>query len=258
MRKYNKINFKKVAIKILEKIKIMDPSDKQRIEREIKISKNVRHNNIIQQYCIIETVNTIYIISEYCSGGELFDYIISRKRLLENESCRIFHQLIAGVEYLHKQKIVHRDLKPENLLFDYKRELKIADFGLSSTYEKYLTTPCGSPCYAAPEMVIGKRYEGSGVDIWSCGIILYTMICGYLPFEDENQQKLFSKIARGNFSIPMYVSGACKDLMKNILNVDPTRRFTFKQIREHPWFRLGSNMITLYPGIHLTENKIPV
>ena len=207
-----------MAIKILEKIKILDPSDKKRIEKEINILKQLRHNNIVQQYCIIETTNTIYIITEYCSGGELFDYIISKKKLLESEACKIFQQIIAGVEYLHSMKVVHRDLKPENLLFDYKKDVKIADFGLSNYYpeDNLLSTPCGSPCYAAPEMVRGLKYHGSGVDIWSCGIVLFTMICGYLPFEDESQEKLFIKIAKGNFTIPNHVSPHCKDLLKSI------------------------------------------
>jgi 5'-AMP-activated protein kinase catalytic alpha subunit len=253
-----------VAIKILEKIKVLDPSDKKRIEKEINILKKLRHNNIIQQFCIIETSNTIYIVTEYCSGGELFDYIISKKKLQENEACKIFQQIIAGVEYLHKIEIVHRDLKPENLLFDHNKDIKIADFGLSNYYpkDKFLSTPCGSPCYAAPEMVRGFKYHGSGVDIWSCGIVLFTMVCGYLPFEDENQEKLFIKIAKGNFSIPSYISPQCKDLLKNILNTDPTKRLTFDKIKDHVWFKMGlsisSHNVFSSPGIYLNESIIPV
>jgi len=248
----------------LEKIKILDPSDKMRIEKEINILKQLRHNNIIQQYCIIETNNTIYIITEYCSGGELFDYIISKKKLLESEACKIFQQLIAGVEYIHSMGVVHRDLKPENLLFDYKRDVKIADLGLSNYYPPggLLSTPCGSPCYAAPEMVRGLKYHGAGVDIWSCGIVLYTMVCGYLPFEDDNQEKLFMKIAKGNFSIPSHVSPHCKDLMKSILNTDPSKRFNFSKIKEHTWFKMGFNITKFNifdsPGLSLKDFIIPV
>jgi len=143
------------------------------------------HNNLIQLYSIIETKTTIYLIMEYANGGELFDYIDQRKKLTEQEACKFFRQIISGIEYLHKLGISHRDLKPENLLLDHNKDIKIVDFGLSIIFNKseLLSTPCGSPCYAAPEMIQGLKYRGSNVDIWSCGIILYTMIVGYLPFE---------------------------------------------------------------------------
>ena len=133
---------------------------------------------------------------EYAQGGELFDYIVSNQRVKEPEACNFFNQIIAGVEYLHKLNIVHRDLKPENLLLTQDKNIKIVDFGLSNTYKtgETLKTACGSPCYAAPEMIAGKRYFGSQVDIWSCGVILYALICGYLPFEDPNTTNLYKKI----------------------------------------------------------------
>ena len=259
----HKITGEKVAIKIMSKAQIKDPSDKLRIEKEINIQKRLHHNCIIQQYCIIETKPNIYIITEYCSGGELFEYIVNKRKLYEVEACRIFQQLISGLEYLHKQRIVHRDLKPENLLFDNRHNLKIADFGLSNEYKGKLTTPCGSPCYAAPEMVTGKDYNGSSVDIWSSGIVLYTMVCGYLPFEDENQNLLFSKIAKGLFSLPSYLSASCKDLLKSILVTDPKKRFGFEQIKHHPWFLasnnvMGKNIFFNSPGLFIKEDVIPV
>ena len=259
----HKITNEKVAIKIMSKAQIKEPSDKLRIEKEINIQKRLHHNCIIQQYCIIETKSTIYIITEYCSGGELFEYIVNKRKLYEVEACRIFQQLISGLEYLHKQRIVHRDLKPENLLFDNKHNLKIADFGLSNEYKGKLSTPCGSPCYAAPEMVTGKEYNGSSVDIWSSGIVLYTMVCGYLPFEDENQNILFSKIAKGLFSLPSYLSASCKDLIKSILVTDPKKRFGFEQIKHHPWFMasnnvMGKNIFFNSPGLFIKEDVIPV
>jgi 5'-AMP-activated protein kinase, catalytic alpha subunit len=181
---------------------------------------------------------------------------------MESEALRIFAQIINGVEYLHKMNVVHRDLKPENLLFDYKKEIKIADFGLSNNYNEghLISTACGSPCYAAPEMLKGKKYEGSSVDIWSCGIILFTMVCGYLPFEDENQEKLFSKIIKGIFKIPHYISPMCRDLLKCILNVDPAKRFSFQEIRLHPWFKdvNSENFSQPSSGISLKEKIIPV
>ena len=138
---------------------------------------------------------------EYASGGELFDYIVANQKVKEPEAAKFFHQIIAGVEYLHKLNIVHRDLKPENLLLDHNKNIKLVDFGLSNTYKKgeTLKTACGSPCYAAPEMIAGERYHGSKVDVWSCGVILYAMVCGFLPFEDPDTAKLYRKILSGEF-----------------------------------------------------------
>ena len=254
----------KVAIKIMSKDQIKEKSDKIRIEKEINIQKKLHHQNIVQQYAIIETDSTIYIISEYCSGGELFDYIVSKRKLYEVEACRIYQQLISGLEYLHKQRICHRDLKPENLLFDSKHNLKIADFGLSNDYHKgKLSTPCGSPCYAAPEMVTGRKYGGTSVDIWSSGIVLYTMVCGFLPFEDDNQNILFGKIAKGLFSLPSFLSQSCKDLLKKILITDPKKRYGFEEIKHHPWFLsvnnvMGRNIFFNSPGVFVEEDVLPV
>ena len=254
----------KVAIKIMSKDQIKEKSDKIRIEKEINIQKKLHHQNIVQQYEIIETESTIYIISEYCSGGELFDYIVSKRKLYEVEACRIYQQLISGLEYLHKQRICHRDLKPENLLFDSKHNLKIADFGLSNDYHQgKLSTPCGSPCYAAPEMVTGKKYSGSSVDIWSSGIVLYTMVCGFLPFEDDNQNILFGKIAKGLFSLPSFLSQSCKDLLKKILVTDPKKRYGFEEIKHHSWFMsvnnvMGKNIFFNSPGVFVGEDVIPI
>jgi len=254
----------KVAIKIMSKDQIKEKSDKIRIEKEINIQKKLHHQNIVQQYAIIETESTIYIISEYCSGGELFDYIVSKRKLYEVEACRIYQQLISGLEYLHKQRICHRDLKPENLLFDSKHNLKIADFGLSNDYHQgKLSTPCGSPCYAAPEMVTGKKYSGSSVDIWSSGIVLYTMVCGFLPFEDDNQNILFGKIAKGLFSLPSFLSQSCKDLLKKIMVTDPKKRYGFEEIKHHSWFMsvnnvMGKNIFFNSPGVFVGEDVIPI
>ena len=254
----------KVAIKIMSKEQIKEKSDKIRIEKEINIQKKLHHHNIVQQYAIIETESSIYIISEYCSGGELFDYIVSKRKLYEVEACRIYQQLISGLEYLHKQRICHRDLKPENLLFDSRHNLKIADFGLSNDYHKgKLSTPCGSPCYAAPEMVTGKKYSGSSVDIWSSGIVLYTMVCGFLPFEDDNQNILFGKIAKGLFSLPSFLSSSCKDLLKKILVTDPKKRYGFEEIKHHAWFMsvnsvMGKNIFFNSPGVFVEEDVIPI
>lgn len=165
----------------------------ERVTREIHILKIVNHPHIIQLYEIIETQKRLYLIMENCSNGELFDYITSKNRLKESESCRLFQQLISGIEYLNELGIAHRDIKPENLLLDDFNNLKIVDFGLSSTFgpgEK-LSTACGSPCYAAPELIKGQQYIGAKADIWSAGVVLFTSLTGYLPFEDQNTQALY-------------------------------------------------------------------
>jgi 5'-AMP-activated protein kinase catalytic alpha subunit len=248
----------KVAVKVLEKDRICDVPDVERVSREIHILKLIRHPNIIQLYEIIETSKQIYLIMEYASGGELFDYIVKHSRLKEREACRLFQQIIAGVEYSHKLGIVHRDLKPENLLFDYNRHIKIVDFGLSNTYKTGATlkTACGSPCYAAPEMIAGKRYLGLGVDLWSCGVILFAMICGYLPFEDPNTSLLYKKILNCEYSTPKSISVDAKDLLKRILHTDPDQRYTIAQIKAHPWYRQVSQELS--PGILVGYNQIPI
>ena len=176
-----------VAIKILEKDKIQDEEDLERISREISILKKLKHPNIIKIYDIIENPNNFYIIMELAINGELFKHIVKKKHLEENEASFFFCQLISALETIHKEGIVHRDIKPENLLLKENNILTIIDFGLSNKYNKnqLLETPCGSPCYAAPEMILGKKYNCLLVDLWSSGIVLYAMVCGYLPFEDK-------------------------------------------------------------------------
>ncbi len=196
---------------------------------------------------------------EYASGGELFDYIVSHQRVKEPESCKFLNQIIAGIEYLHKLNIVHRDLKPENLLLDHKKNIKIVDFGLSNTYKngETLKTACGSPCYAAPEMIAGKRYHGSNVDIWSCGVILFALVCGYLPFEDPNTANLYKKILNGNYSIPKFVSANGRDLIGSILNTDPEKRVKIGDIKKHPWYTQIEH-VKIAGGIFIGLSKIPI
>lgn len=235
----------KVAIKILEKDKIVDLADVQRVNREISILKIVHHSNIVQLYEIIETKQEIYMITEYAEGGELFDYIVKHKRLKEREAKVFFKQILSGVDYIHKLNIVHRDLKPENLLLDKKNCIKIVDFGLSNKHAagQLLQTACGSPCYAAPEMIAGKKYHGPTVDVWSCGVILYAMVCGYLPFEDPNTICLYKKILHGDYSVPGHLSSEVKDLLKNILKTDPRARYTIRDVMRHPWMEVSDYAI---------------
>ena len=195
---------------------------------------------------------------EYASSGELFDYIVEKSRLKELEACLFFQQIIAGIEYIHKLNVVHRDLKPENLLLDHNKKIKIVDFGLSNTYkpEELLQTACGSPCYAAPEMIAGKKYEGLKVDIWSSGVILFAMVCGYLPFEDPNTGDLYKKILACDYKPPKFISPEVKDLIACILNTDPNKRCGIEEIRNHPWYRQQKEEVC--PGILVGYNQIPV
>ena len=226
-----------VAIKILEKDKIQDREDLERISREINFLKRLNHPNIIKIYDIIENSRNFYIIMELASNGELFKYIVKKKKLEETEASYFYYQLILGLEAIHKKKIVHRDIKPENLLLKDNNILTIIDFGLSNKYKKnqLLKTSCGSPCYAAPEMILGRKYHGLLVDIWSSGIVLYAMVCGYLPFEDKNNDKLYKKILNGKFELPSRLSNDCKDLIKKILTVNPKKRIGIDGIKKHPF-----------------------
>lgn len=231
----------KVAIKILEKDKIQDNEDLERITREIKFLKILKHPNIIQIFQIIEDKKNYYLIMEYAQCGELFTHIVNNKRLNENEAALFYTQLIQALAFIHKHRIVHRDIKPENLLLKENNILTIIDFGLSNMYNQnqLLITPCGSPCYAAPEMIQGKKYNGLMVDIWSSGIVLYAMVCGYLPFEDKNNDKLYKKILSGHFEIPDRLSANCKDLIKKILKVNPKKRIKLDEIMKHPFLKTG-------------------
>ena len=239
----------KVAIKILEKERIKDAADVERVAREIHILQLIRHPDIIQLYEIIETPKLLYLIMEYASGGELFDYIVAHTRVEETVACRFFQQIVAGIEYIGKLGIVHRDLKPENLLLDHEKCIKIVDFGLGNTYKsgEKLKTACGSPCYAAPEMIAGKEYNGVEVDIWSCGIILFALVNGYLPFEDPNTSELYKKILSETPKCGEFVSEECQDLILRILAKNPEERYTIDDIRSHPWYRQVSQQIN--PGI---------
>ena len=236
----------KVAVKMLEKSKIKEPADIRRVNREIKILKKVRHPNVIQLYEVLDTSSAIYLIMENCEGGEMFDYIVAHRHVPEKQSCKFFHQLIDGLEAIHMNEVTHRDLKPENLLLKLSPDgwvVKIVDFGLSNTHEgnRLLSTACGSPCYAAPEMIAGKDYEGPLADIWSCGVILFALVCGYLPFEDGNTNALYQKILSGVCKPAKWISPEVNDLISKILEVDPERRYRISDIRQHPWYRSVSD-----------------
>ena len=237
----NKITGEKVAIKILDKSKILEKEDLDRVIREMSILSKMDHENVIKVFQIYEDSKNFLIIMEYCEGGELFNYIVKKGRLSEKEASFFFYQIINGIEYIFSKGIAHRDLKPENLLLNKNNVIKIIDFGLSNFFdgEHNLVTPCGSPCYASPEMVSGSDYNGFYIDIWATGIILFAMTCGYLPFEDPDNDKLFELILKAKLEFPSHLSETCKDLIKKILVTDPHKRITINKIKEHEFYLMG-------------------
>ena len=246
-----------VAIKIFEKKNFISSKDLLYFKNEISILKKLNHPNIIRIYNIIEDDLNYYIIMEYASKGELFKYIVDKKRLNEKEAAYFYCQLIYGLEFIHKNGISHRDLKPENLLIKENNILTIIDFGLSHEYNSntLLYTPCGSPSYAAPEMILGKKYNGLNIDIWSTGIILYAMVCGYLPFKDKIQEKLYKKILTCNFDLPSFLSDNCKDLIKKIL-CNEKNRININEIKKHPFLIDSFNKYNPNDYILYNSNKI--
>ena len=240
----HKLTNEEVAIKILEKAKIKNNKDLERIEKEIKYMKKLNHPNIVKIYEIFDDKDNYYISMEYVSGGELFNYIVKNKRLDENETSFFYSQIIHIIQEIHKHKICHRDLKPENLLLTQNKTIKLIDFGLSNEYDDYLYTPCGSPCYASPEVIKGLKYSGLAIDLWASGIILYSMLCGYLPFDDKNNDNLFRKILKCKIEFPtkknIVISDNAKDLIKKILKPDPKKRITLDEILEHPFLSYGN------------------
>ena len=237
---------KKVAIKILEKNKIKEEDDIVRLKREFEMLSQFNHPNVITVSEIFESNEAYFTVMEFCEGGELFNYIVVNKYLSEEKSAFFYYQLISGLEYIHSLGIVHRDLKPENLLLTHEHILKIIDFGLSNYFNneklKLLETPCGSPCYASPEMLSGNSYDGFKIDIWATGIILFAMLCGYLPFDDKNNNILFRKILECKINFPKKLSPEAKDLLKKILVTNPNKRITIQEIKKHPFFLKGKKI----------------
>ncbi|KAG0665774.1 Protein kinase [Maudiozyma exigua] len=229
----------KVALKIINK-KLLTKNDmKGRIEREISYLRLLRHPHIIKLYDVISSPNEIVMVIEY-ANDELFDYIVQRDKMTEDEARRFFQQIISAVDYCHRHKIVHRDLKPENLLLDEHLNVKIADFGLSNimTDGNFLKTSCGSPNYAAPEVISGKLYAGPEVDVWSCGVILYVMLCRRLPFDDDSIPVLFKNISNGIYTLPKFLSEGAASLIKKMLIVNPLNRITIQEIIQDEWFKI--------------------
>ncbi|KAI9481141.1 MAG: kinase-like domain-containing protein [Benjaminiella poitrasii] len=250
-----------VAIKIISKAHLAaNPAIEKAVRREIAIMKLIHHPNVMSLIDVIDdpASSDLYLILEYIEGGELFEYLVSRGRLGEAEARHHFQQIILGLDYCHHHLICHRDLKPENLLLNSRNNIKIADFGMASLQPlgSMLETSCGSPHYASPEIVAGMPYNGSACDIWSCGVILYALLTGHLPFDDENIRQLLKKVKSGKYVMPNNISCSAQDLIRRILVVDPSKRLNMQQIMSHPWFRETEpmNMSTL--PVPPTEKEI--
>jgi len=233
-----------VAIKVLDKEKILKHKMVEQIKREISTMKLVKHPYVVQLLEVMASKTKIYIVLEYVTGGELFDKIVHQGRLKEDESRKYFQQLIDAVDYCHSRRVYHRDLKPENLLLDGKGNLKISDFGLSALPQQFredglLHTTCGTPNYVAPEVINDKGYHGATADLWSCGVILFVLMAGYLPFDESNLMTLYKKIYRAEFTCPSWFSSGARKLIYKILDPNPRSRITAAQIYKNDWFKKG-------------------
>lgn len=232
----HRITKTEVAIKIIDKSQL-DAVNLEKVYREVDIMKQLDHPHIIKLYQVMETKNMIYIVSEYASQGEIFDYIARHGRMTEGAARRKFWQILSAVEYCHNRRVVHRDLKAENLLMDANMNIKIADFGFSNYYTpgEQLATWCGSPPYAAPEVFEGKKYTGPEIDIWSLGVVLYVLVCGALPFDGSTLHTLRDRVLSGRFRIPYFMSSDCESLIRKMLVLDPSKRYSVDQIKRHRW-----------------------
>ncbi|KAJ8626627.1 hypothetical protein MRB53_019934 [Persea americana] len=239
-----------VAIKVLDKEKILKSGLMGHIKREISIMRRVRHPNIVQLFEVMATKAKIYFVMEYVRGGELFNKV-AKGRLKEETARKYFQQLISAVGFCHARGVFHRDLKPENLLLDENGDLKVSDFGLSAVSDQIqqdglFHTFCGTPAYVAPEVLARKGYDGAKVDIWSCGVILFVLMAGYLPFHDQNIMAMYKKIYRGEFRCPRWFSVDLSRLLTRLLDSNPVTRITIPEIMENRWFKKGFKHVRFY------------
>ncbi|THG01519.1 hypothetical protein TEA_027118 [Camellia sinensis var. sinensis] len=249
----NTENGQHVAIKIIDKHMVIENNLIYQVQREIRTMKLLRHPNIVRIHEVIGTKTKIYIVMEYVSGGQLSDKLSYINRLNEREARKHFQQLIDAVDYCHCRGVYHRDLKPENLLLNSKGNLKVSDFGLSALRKPgdLLSTACGSPSYVAPELLMNKGYEGAAADVWSCGVILFELLAGYLPFDDRNLMNLYKKILRAQYTFPEWFTESQKKLISKILDPNPRTRITIPEIIEDQWFQSNYEPAV---GIECDEN----
>ncbi|KAI9351791.1 serine/threonine-protein kinase MARK2 [Zopfochytrium polystomum] len=238
----HKLTGDEVAIKVIDKT-TLDEKKLGKLYREVRIMKLLHHPHIVKLYEVIETKHTVFLVMEYASGGELYDYLVVHGKMKEKEARAKFRQILSAVSYCHKKRVIHRDLKAENLLLDSNLDIKIADFGFSNHYDpdSKLDTFCGSPPYAAPELFQGRRYTGPEVDIWSLGVILYVLTTGCLPFDGKNLQEMRESVCRGKYRIPFYLSDSCEKLLRKFLIRDPFKRASLDMLTDDPWINEGYN-----------------
>uniref|UniRef100_I3KEW9 BR serine/threonine kinase 2 n=1 Tax=Oreochromis niloticus TaxID=8128 RepID=I3KEW9_ORENI len=221
----------------------VNPEHSRQVEREIAILKLIEHPHVLKLHDVYENKKYLYLVLEHVSGGELFDYLVKKGRLTPKEARKFFRQIISALDFCHSHSICHRDLKPENLLLDEKNNIRIADFGMASLQvgDSLLETSCGSPHYACPEVIRGEKYDGRKADAWSCGVILFALLVGALPFDDDNLRNLLEKVKLGVFHMPHFIPPDCQNLLRGMIEVDPIKRLTLEQIQKHTWYLAGKN-----------------
>ncbi|PIA59643.1 hypothetical protein AQUCO_00400501v1 [Aquilegia coerulea] len=255
----NIVTGQSVAIKCISKQKILKGGLMAHVKREISIMRRLRHPNIVKLHEVLATKTKIYCVMEFVKGGELFNKV-AKARFSEDLSRRYFQQLISAIGYCHSHGVFHRDLKPENLLIDENGDLKVSDFGLSAVTNQIrndgmLHTLCGTPAYVAPEILLKKGYDGAKVDIWSCGVILFVLNAGYLPFNDPNLMVMYRKIYKGEFRVPKWTSLELRRLFSRLLDTNPDTRITIDEILKDPWFKKGYKQIEFHEFDSKTEKK---
>ncbi|OVA02095.1 Protein kinase domain [Macleaya cordata] len=232
-----------VAIKMINKEKVLRIGMIDQIKREISVMRRVRHPNVVELYEVMASKTKIYFSMEYVKGGELFNKVVKGK-LKEDVARKYFQQLIAAIDFCHSRGVYHRDLKPENLLVDEDGNLKVSDFGLSALWESrrqdgLLHTTCGTPAYVAPEVISKRGYDGAKADLWSCGVVLFVLLAGYLPFHNSNLMEMYRKIRKGEFKCPLWFSMDVQKLLRRILDPNPNTRITADKLMQNPWFKKG-------------------
>lgn len=244
------------AIKIVDKETVLKVGMIEQIKREISVMRLVKHPNVVQLYEVMASKAKIYFVMEYVRGGELFNKV-AKGKLKENIARKYFQQLISAVDYCHSRGVYHRDLKPENLLLDEDENLKVTDFGLSAfadtrKQDGLLHTTCGTPAYVAPEVIRRHGYDGAKADIWSCGVILFVLLAGYLPFQDSNLMEMYRKIGKAEYKFPNWIPSDARRLLFKILDPNPRTRISTAKIMQNSWFRKGfdSKLLQVSPVIN--------
>eukprot|EP00117_Sycon_ciliatum_P037901 scpid15967/ scgid28258/ Serine/threonine-protein kinase BRSK2; Brain-selective kinase 2; Brain-specific serine/threonine-protein kinase 2; Serine/threonine-protein kinase 29; Serine/threonine-protein kinase SAD-A len=227
---------KKVAIKIIDRSHVKE-SVVRKVEREIVVMKLIQHPHLLRLFDVYDNTKYLFLVLEYVEGGELFDYLVKRGRLSPKEARRLFRQIVSAISYCHDHSVCHRDLKPENLLLDSKNDIRVADFGMANLQIEVMRTSCGSPHYAAPEVIMGEHYDGFKADVWSCGVILYALLAGQLPFDDPNLSTLLEKVKFGHFEMPAYFPPKAQRLIFRMLERNPANRISLKQVMKDDWLQ---------------------